>query len=727
MQQCLLKHYTLSDEDLGHIRLRRRAHNRFGFALQLCVLRYPGRVLAPGELIPAEVIEFIGAQLGLGADDLVDYAAREETRHEHLAELRGLYGFRTFSGRGASELKEWLFREAEMAVSNEDIARRFVAECRRTRTVLPATSTIERLCAAALVDAERRIETRIASRLPMSIREQLLALLEETADDRVTRFVWLRQFEPGSNSSSANRLLDRLEYLQRIDLPEDLLAGVPAHRVTRLRRQGERYYADGMRDLPEDRRLAILAVCVSEWQAMLADAVVETHDRIVGRLYRASERICHAKVADEAGVVRDTLKSFAEIGGALVDAQDDGQPLGDVIASGSGWDGLKTLVAMATRLTATMADDPLNHVLDGYHRFRRYAPRMLRLLDLRAAPVALPLLEAVTALRTGLNDAAMTSFLRPSSKWHRHLRAQRAGDARLWEIAVLFHLRDAFRSGDVWLTRSRRYGDLKHALVPAQSIAEGGRLAVPLRPEEWLADRQARLDMRLRELGRAARAGTIPGGFTDHVFAACAILGYRFAPRIRDLPSKRLYAFNPSAAPAHLRALIGGKVNQAMIERNWPDILRIAATIAAGTVAPSQILRKLASYPRQNELATALREVGRVERTLFMIDWILDAELQRRAQIGLNKGEAHHALKRAISFHRRGEIRDRSAEGQHYRIAGMNLLAAIIIFWNTMKLGEVVANQKRDGKLLSPDLLAHVSPLGWEHINLTGEYRWPKP
>ena len=56
----------------------------------------------------------------------------------------------------------------------------------------------------------------------------------------------------------------------------------------------------------------------------------------------------------------------------------------------------------------------------------------------------------------------------------------------------------------------------------------------------------------------------------------------------------------------------------------------------------------------------------------------------------------------------------------------MNLLAAIIIFWNTMKLGEVVANQKRDEKLLSPDLLAHVSPLGWEHINLTGEYRWPK-
>lgn len=84
------------------------------------------------------------------------------------------------------------------------------------------------------------------------------------------------------------------------------------------------------------------------------------------------------------------------------------------------------------------------------------------------------------------------------------------------------------------------------------------------------------------------------GGFSDHVFAACAILGYRFAPRIQDLPSKRLYAFNPSAAPAHLRALIGGKINQALIERNWPDILRIAATIAAGV---TRLARFCASSP----------------------------------------------------------------------------------------------------------------------------------
>ncbi len=91
-------------------------------------------------------------------------------------------------------------------------------------------------------------------------------------------------------------------------------------------------------------------------------------------------------------------------------------------------------------------------------------------------------------------------------------------------------------------------------------------------------------------------------------------------------------------------------------------------------------------YPRQHELALALREIGRIERSLFIIDWLLDADMQRRAQIGLNKGEAHHALKNALRIGRQGEIRDRTAEGQHYRMAGLNLLAAIIIYWNTKYL-----------------------------------------
>jgi TnpA family transposase len=62
------------------------------------------------------------------------------------------------------------------------------------------------------------------------------------------------------------------------------------------------------------------------------------------------------------------------------------------------------------------------------------------------------------------------------------------------------------------------------------------------------------------------------------------------------------------------------------------------------------ILRKLGAYPRQNSLALALRELGRVERTLFTLEWLQNPELRRRVQVGLNKGEAKNALARAVFF-----------------------------------------------------------------------------
>lgn len=119
------------------------------------------------------------------------------------------------------------------------------------------------------------------------------------------------------------------------------------------------------------------------------------------------------------------------------------------------------------RLTDTMAADALAYVGQGYHRFRRYAPRMLRALDIQAAPVAAPLIAAAQLVVAGAQALDRpTIFLRRGSKWHRHLQAQDPGNHRLWEVAVLFHLREAFRSGDIWLTHSRRYADLKNAFVP---------------------------------------------------------------------------------------------------------------------------------------------------------------------------------------------------------------------------------------------------------------------
>lgn len=102
-EAALLQHYTLDDDDIEHIRARRRPQNRLGFALQLCALRYPGRLLTSGEIIPYEISRFLAAQLGLNADDLGEYANRGEIRREHLVEIRAIYGYKMFSGWGARD------------------------------------------------------------------------------------------------------------------------------------------------------------------------------------------------------------------------------------------------------------------------------------------------------------------------------------------------------------------------------------------------------------------------------------------------------------------------------------------------------------------------------------------------------------------------------------------------------------------------------------------------
>jgi hypothetical protein len=90
----------------------------------------------------------------------------------------------------------------------------------------------------------------------------------------------------------------------------------------------------------------------------------------------------------------------------------------------------------------------------------------------------------------------------------------------------------------------------------------------------------------------------------------------------------------------------------------------------------------------------------------------------------LNKGEASNALRRAVFFHRQGEIRDRTFENQSFRASGLSLITAAIVHWNTVYLDRAVQQLRAQGATVPDDLLAHVAPLGWEHIGLTGDYVW---
>ena len=109
---------------------------------------------------------------------------------------------------------------------------------------------------------------------------------------------------------------------------------------------------------------------------------------------------------------------------------------------------------------------------------------------------------------------------------------------------------------------------------------------------------------------------------------------------------------------------------------NWNDVQRIIAAFRNRVVTPSLILRKLGATPRQSALSLALREIGRIERTIHTLDWIEDKGLRADTTDELNKGEARHTLARAVAFHRLGRLRDRNHDQQSHRAAALNLVTA---------------------------------------------------
>jgi len=214
---------------------------------------------------------------------------------------------------------------------------------------------------------------------------------------------------------------------------------------------------------------------------------------------------------------------------------------------------------------------------------------------------------------------------------------------------------------------------------------------------------------------------TDTAGYTDQVFGLTSLLGFKFAPRLRYLADSKLFSFEKLGHYSEVERLFSGKINTKVIHENFDDVLRLAHSIRKGTVPASLIMGKIGSYSRQNSLATALREIGRIEKTLFILDYISSEALRRRIQRGLNKGEAMNALARAIFFGKQGEFREKSIQDQLQRASCLNLIINSISIWNTVYLSQVLEHMKRTGNY-HEEYLSHVSPLAWEHINFLGEY-----
>lgn len=102
----------------------------------------------------------------------------------------------------------------------------------------------------------------------------------------------------------------------------------------------------------------------------------------------------------------------------------------------------------------------------------------------------------------------------------------------------------------------------------------------------------------------------------------------------------------------------------------------------------------------------------------------VDSTFNKNSTSDTKLNEARHALARAVFFNRLGEMRDRGFQNQNHRASGLNLVVAAIILWNTVYIERALIALRDKGEPIRENLVRHLSPLGWEHINLTGDYVW---
>ena len=210
-------------------------------------------------------------------------------------------------------------------------------------------------------------------------------------------------------------------------------------------------------------------------------------------------------------------------------------------------------------------------------------------------------------------------------------------------------------------------------------------------------------------------------GQAEPVFGLAALLGIDLLPRMRTWQDVTFYRVDAQTTYQHIDALFTQVVDWDLIARHWQDMMQVVLSIQAGHVVPSMLLRKLGVYSRHSALYKAFSELGRVQRTLFLLTYMIDPALQQHIRAETTKVEAYHHFTDWLAF---GSpiLRSGDPVEQEKRIKYRDLVANAVMLHNVVDMTKVLAALQQEGVEVTPEVAKCLSPYLTEHLKRFGQY-----
>lgn len=285
--------------------------------------------------------------------------------------------------------------------------------------------------------------------------------------------------------------IERLRHYQALELPANIGRDIHRSRLRKIAQEGRQMRPQDLGKFEGERRHATLAAAAIDGRARVTDEIIELHDRIMIKLFATAKNRHLQRFQSEGRAINDKVRLYAAVGHALVDAREAGEDAFTAIEGGLPWEDFVASVGAAEQLSRPGSFDHLPLVLDQYPTLRRYTSHFLAVLRFEAAPPARALLAAIDTIRQ-LNDTgprtvppdAPTPVIR--ARWKPLVFVDGGIDRRGYEICVLSELKNALRSGDIWVEGSRRFGNFGDYLIPTaafEALSRSNALPVAINPD----------------------------------------------------------------------------------------------------------------------------------------------------------------------------------------------------------------------------------------------------